>query len=97
MFRKPATRRVKIARDAGLHARPSLAIVKTLARFQAKVEICCESGRADGRSVLELLALGAGRGTELLLTAQGADAEEALDTLVNLFETDFGIGEEEGS
>jgi phosphotransferase system enzyme I (PtsI) len=97
MFHKPATRRVKIARDAGLHARPSLAIVKALARFQAKVEIYCESGRADGRSVLELLALGAGQGCELLLTAKGADAEEALDVLVHLFETDFGIGEEEGS
>jgi phosphotransferase system HPr-like phosphotransfer protein len=45
----------------------------------------------DASDVVELLSLGAGQGTELVLAAKGADAEATLDALVQLFDNDFGL------
>lgn len=94
MFGKTATRRVVVSRPAGLHARPCLAVSTTASRFKSKVEIRHGNQKADAASVLELLSLGAGQGTELTLHAKGADAEEVLDELVRLFADNFGLPHE---
>lgn len=94
MFQRAVTRRVVVARPAGLHARPSLAIATTVSRFQAAVEIRCGGRKADARSVLELLSLGAQQGQELVLAAKGPDGEEALAALLDLFQNDFGLSDD---
>jgi len=92
-----ATRRVMVSRPAGLHARPCVAIASTVRRFQSKVRISCGAQEADAGDVLQLLSLGAGQGSELVLTAMGADAEEVLDALVALFANDFGLSPQPGA
>ena len=94
MFRKAATRRVLVSRPVGLHARPCLAIATAVRRFQSKVTLRTDRGSADGGEVLQLLSLGAAQGTEILLSASGPDAEQVLDELVDLFDTDFGLHDE---
>jgi phosphotransferase system HPr (HPr) family protein len=94
MFHKAATRRVVVARPAGIHARPSLVIAQTVARFRSQVQIQCDDRKADARSILDLLSLGAGQGQELVLTANGPDEEQVLDALEQCFQNDFGLSEE---
>lgn len=47
----------------------------------------------DGKSVLQLLQLGAMQGTELVISSEGEDAEKALDSLEQLFLNKFGFEE----
>ena len=94
MFQHCASRRVTVTHPPGLHARPSLSVVKTLQRFQAKVVISNGSQKADARDILQVMSLGAPHGAELALSAEGSDAEEALDALQELFADNFGFGEE---
>jgi len=87
------TRRLTVTHQGGLHARPSLAIVKTAQRFQSRVLIHNGRQEANARDILQILSMGAAQGTEIRLSAEGPDAEEALDALVKLFANDFGMSE----
>ncbi len=91
MFGKSATRTVEVLNRAGIHARPSLAIVKTVGQFQSKVTIRRDGEVVDAGDILQIMAMAATQGTELELTACGPDAEEVLDALGNLFATCFGL------
>jgi phosphocarrier protein len=88
---KTASRQVKITHEPGLHARPCLAIMNTARRFQSKVQLRYNREVAEAGQILQLMSLGARAGTEITIAATGPDAEEAVDTLVRLFESDFGF------
>ena len=86
-----ATRKVIIVNPAGLHARPSLAVSQIVRGSQSKVEIHTPRQTVNAADVLQLLSLGAPRGTELVLTAAGPDAEQVLDALAQQFADGFGL------
>jgi phosphotransferase system HPr (HPr) family protein len=58
-------------------------------QFESKILIGKDSELVDCKSILSLLTLGAGKGTELSVTAQGSDAAAALESIVQLIEADF--------
>jgi phosphotransferase system HPr (HPr) family protein len=89
MFAKTARKSVIVTNPAGLHARPCAAIVKTAKRFKSKVEIHKNKETIDAANILDLMTLCAVQGTELLLTAKGPDAEEALTALAEEFEKQY--------
>ena len=91
MADKSATRKVIVLNPAGLHARPSLAVVKAVRGSQSKVEVRTPRQSVDAADILQLLGLGATQGTELVLSATGPDADEVLDTLADLFADRFGL------
>ena len=91
MVNESATRKVIVLNPAGLHARPSLAVVEAVRGSQSKVEVRTPRQTVDAREILQLLGLGATQGTELVLTATGPDAEEILDRLTDLFADRFGL------
>jgi phosphotransferase system HPr (HPr) family protein len=93
MVNNSATRKVVVLNPAGLHARPSLTVSKIARASQSKVRICANHQTVDAGEILQLLSLGATRGTELVLSATGPDAEEVLDKLANEFANCFGMGE----
>lgn len=64
-----------------LHARPAGALVREASRFAASVEIVANGKRANAKSILEILALGATMGAELVFVASGQDAAEAVSHL----------------
>jgi phosphotransferase system HPr (HPr) family protein len=68
--------------DVDLHARPAARFVRTAMGFDATVHVFADDRRADAKSLLAVLGLGARRGTALRLRAEGADADGALDALV---------------
>ncbi len=85
------TRAVTITNRHGLHARPAVVIAKTVRKYGVQVTIHKGSQMVDAASVLDLLMLGAGQGTELILSASGPQAEEVLDALVQLFDAEFEV------
>ena len=74
---------VQLPADVDLHARPAAHFVRTAMGFDATVHVFASGRRADAKSLLAVLGLGARRGTALRLCADGPDADGALDALVN--------------
>ncbi|MBX9589695.1 MAG: HPr family phosphocarrier protein [Hyphomonadaceae bacterium] len=87
--RKPCAR-VTIRNRKGLHARASAKFVKCAEGFNATVRVTREDRTAGGTSIMSLMALAAGPGTEILLEAEGPEGPEAIEALVALVEAGFG-------
>ena len=85
-----AQRTVTIASSVGLHARPAALFVEAVNETGLEVEIGRPGDDAvDASSILGGMALGAKHGEEVVLTADGDGAEEALDGLVALLSRDL--------
>ena len=76
--------RATLPESVALHARPAGAFVRDASRFGADIVVAANGKRANAKSILEVLALGAEGGTELILSASGDDAAEAVDHLAAL-------------
>lgn len=74
----------------GMHARPAALFVRTANQFRAAITVAHGSLNGDGKSILGILMLAAGRGAALSITAEGDDAAEALEALGTLITTGFG-------
>ena len=85
----PLHARLTLLNAMGLHARAAASFVKAIKDLQVEVSVSWEGQTANGRSVLDLLTLGAPRGSVLELQIQGDDAEEALSTLTRLVANRF--------
>ncbi len=85
-----ATRTVTIASSVGLHARPAAIFVQAASATGLDIEIGRPDEEAvDATSILGVMALGAKHGEEVILTAEGEGADEALDSLVELLSRDL--------
>lgn len=85
-------RTVTIVNTEGLHARPSGSVVALALEFESELRIRCGERTVNGRSILELITLGASCGSELTVTAEGPDAEELVSALARLVEDGFSEG-----
>lgn len=83
------TREVQIANKLGLHARPAMQFVELANRFKAVVTVSKEAQMVDGKSIMQVMLLAASCGTNLLLSADGPDAADAIDALAELVERKF--------
>lgn len=81
----------------GLHARAAAKVVRLAQSFVSTVEFrrLDNNATADAKSILSVLMLAAGRGTELNATAEGIDEAAALAALDQLFAQGFGETEQE--
>jgi phosphotransferase system HPr (HPr) family protein len=70
--------------EVALHARPAATFVREAASFSASVSVAANGKSANGKSILEVLGLGARGGTELTIAASGDGAAEAVEQLVTL-------------
>jgi phosphocarrier protein len=83
-------RTVRIVNKLGLHARPAAEIVKTAARFKSDITIVRDELEVNGKSIMGVMMLAAECGSTILLRAEGADADAALDALTALAAAKFG-------
>lgn len=74
----------------GLHARPAAMFVKISSRYRAEVWVEKDGERVNGKSIMGLMMLAAGKGSRLQVIAEGTDAEKAVAEIKNLVETRFG-------
>ena len=77
-------REVEIVNRAGLHARPAAQFVKVAGRFAASIRVAKDGLEVNGKSIMGVLMLAAEHGSRLRLTAEGTDAEDAVDALSDL-------------
>jgi phosphocarrier protein len=82
-------RTLKIVNRRGLHARAAAKFVSLAEQFGASVDVVKDGQEVSARSIMGLMMLGAGIGSEIELRAQGWDAKEALDALSTLVEAGF--------
>jgi phosphocarrier protein len=73
----------------GLHARAAAVFVRALSGLRAEVTVSWQDRTVNGRSMLELMTLGAPRGSVLDIAVRGVDAEAALAALTKVVENRF--------
>ena len=80
---------VKVINRAGVHARPAALLVQTAKDFVSEITFEREDDRINGKSIMGIITLGAGYGTEITIIAEGKDEQEAVEALAKLFENKF--------
>lgn len=84
---------VTIVNKLGLHARAASRLVNCASGFAAEVEIVRGTRSVNAKSIMGVLTLAAGLGTELVIQADGHDEQQALDAVTALFRDRFGEDE----
>ncbi|WP_027093917.1 HPr family phosphocarrier protein [Cohnella thermotolerans] len=86
------TREAVIVNESGFHIRPAQLFTEQAAKFTSKISIAVKGTNtvADGKSILGLMTLGLAKGSEIVISAEGADEQEAIDALAELVQSGFG-------
>lgn len=79
-----------IVNKLGLHARASALLVKTASRFTSEIKIAREGIEVNGKSIMGIMMLAAGKGTVIKVTTVGDDEVAAMVTLGDLIKDGFG-------
>lgn len=72
-----------VKNEVGLHARPASLFVKKANEFECDITVEANGNKIDGKSIISIMSLGAGKGTDIVISADGADEEAAIDALVS--------------
>lgn len=87
------TRELMITNKRGLHARASAKFVQLVERFNANVSVTRNGETVGGTSIMGLMMLSAGPGTSIVVSATGAEAEQAVAAIADLVNGKFGEGD----
>ena len=88
-----ANREVEIINKLGMHARAAAKFVKLASSFNSVIEIERKQQRINGKSIMGVMMLAASKGTHITIHANGEDAEDAIDKLVELIKNRFDENE----
>jgi phosphotransferase system HPr (HPr) family protein len=86
---------IQIKHKVGLHARPAALFVQTAAKFSSTIKVrnlTANGNFVDAKSIIMVLTLGVMHDHEVVIQAEGADADAALDALKSLIDKNFGDG-----
>ena len=84
-----ASRQLEIVNQKGLHARAAAKFVKVAGEYVAEINVCLGSTEVCGTSIMGLMMLAASKGTVILVSADGDDAETAIEALSELVRDRF--------
>ncbi len=84
------SRSVTVRNQLGMHARAAARFVHAASSFSSQVWVTRGEKVMDGKSILGILLLAAGRGSQLTISAEGRDERAAVDALSALVESGFG-------
>ena len=84
------SRQVTIINRLGLHARAAAKFVTLASGFESDIRIVRADREINGKSIMGVMMLAAGKGTQLEIVANGTDAETAVDRLAELVRNRFG-------
>ena len=82
-------RETEIVNRLGLHARAAAKLVHTAGGFQSRVTVVKDGEEVDAKSILGILLLAAGQGSQVVIRCEGRDEEEALRAVTALFANRF--------
>ncbi len=83
------SRDIEIKNKLGLHARAAAKLVHIAARYKSDIKVKKGEEEVDGKSILGILLLAAGRGAVVTIRVEGEDEREALDAVEKLIDTKF--------
>ena len=83
------SKEVVINNQVGLHARPATFFIRKANEFKCSIWVEKEERRVNAKSLLGVLSLGIVKGTTINIIADGADEDEAIETLAALVASDF--------
>jgi phosphotransferase system HPr (HPr) family protein len=83
-------RTVTLGSKSGLHARPAAIFVQNAKGFPCSITLSKNEKKVNAKSILSVLTLGAEQGEQVVLHADGEEAETAVDKLAALLEGDLG-------
>jgi phosphocarrier protein HPr len=86
----PLLRDFVIQNEFGLHARPAALFVRCASQFSAEIDVIKDGIEVSGKSIMGLLTLEGHQGCVISLRAVGEDAEQAMNALAELIESNFG-------
>jgi phosphocarrier protein len=78
-----------IVNKLGLHARPAMTFVDLASTFTSDVKVAKADTEVDGKSIMQMMMLAAGKGSEILIVCEGEDAEKAAAALRALVDAGF--------
>ena len=76
-----------IKNEEGLHARPAADFCKTAAHFKSNIQVTKDGESFEAKSMLMVLCIGAVKGDEIELSAEGEDEEEAIAALIETLDS----------
>ena len=82
-----------IVNKLGLHARAAAKLTHLAGGYQCEIWISRSGRRVNAKSIMGVMMLAAGKGSSVLIEAEGADAEQAIAALTKLIADRFGEGE----
>jgi phosphocarrier protein len=80
---------ITVSNRAGIHARPAALLVQAANDFKSTIYLERDNRRINAKSILGIITMGAAYKSELKVIAEGEDAEQAVDTIVKLFNSKF--------
>lgn len=80
-------RKVTVKNKTGLHARPAALFVQKASQFQSEIKILKDGREASAKSIMGVMSLGVSQGTEILIKADGDDAQQAVEALTELVQS----------
>ena len=83
------TKEFTVGNKMGIHARPAALFVKVAGKFRSDITVEKDGEQVNGKSIMGLMMLAAGQGSQLKVIAEGADAETAVRELGELFAQKF--------
>ena len=81
---------VKVQNQVGLHARPATFFIQKANEFKSTIMVEKEERKVNAKSLLGVLSLGIKKGSNIVISAEGADEEEAVKALCALIISNFG-------
>lgn len=84
---------ITIINKLGLHARAAAKLVQTASKFESEINISHKGKEVSGKSIMGVMMLAAGKGSEIHVMAEGRDEKEALNSIEELIQDRFGEGE----
>jgi phosphocarrier protein HPr len=84
---------LRINNKLGLHARASAKLTKLAGGFGCEIHLSRNGRRVNAKSIMGVMMLAAGMGTEVELEAEGADEQAAVDAITALVDDKFGEGQ----
>ena len=88
----PESSEATILLAGDLHARPAGSLAVAAARYQSAIELRVGDGRADAKSVLAVMGIGATSGQQVTIRATGPDAGHAVTAMIAILATATQVG-----
>ena len=76
-----AEKQYKVTAETGIHARPATLLVQTASKFNSEIQLEYKGKKVNLKSIMGVMSLGVGQGADITISAEGNDANDALNSL----------------